>query len=59
MLAFLPWFNHQYCGGSGWINAAIALAWFIVLISRVSGERAKRTKTPAQARAWLDEKFPT
>lgn len=59
MLAFLPWFNHEYCGGSGWINCAIAFAWFVVIINRASGMRAKMTKTPAQARQWLDDKFPS
>jgi hypothetical protein len=58
LLAALPWFNYRYCGGSGWIFFAIAFAWFIVMCSRASGEKAKATKTPEQARAWLDEQYP-
>lgn len=58
MLAGLPWFNHTYAGGSGWIYAAIAFAWFIALFSRASGTKARATKSPAELRAWLDEHHP-
>lgn len=57
-LMVLPWFNHTYGGGSGWIYAAIAFAWFIGIISRASGEFAKSTKTPAEAKRWLAETYP-
>lgn len=58
MLAVLPWFNHAYAGGSGWIYAAISFGWFIAIISRASGMKAKATKTPAEARAWLEANHP-
>lgn len=54
MLAVLPWFNHAFAGDSGWIYAAIAFAWFVAIISRASGVRAKNTMTLAEARAYLD-----
>jgi hypothetical protein len=57
-LAVLPWFNHTYGGGSGWIYCAIAFAWFITLVARASGQRAKMTMTPAEVRAWLDANHP-
>lgn len=59
MLAVLPWFNHAYAGGSGWIYAAIGLGWFIAIISRASGMKAKATKTPSELRAWLDAVYPS
>lgn len=58
LLAGLPWLNHTYLGGSGWIYAAIAFAWFVSIVSRASGMRAKNTMTPEQVRAWLDENHP-
>ena len=58
MLAGLPWLNHNYLGGSSWIYAAIAFAWFVSIISRASGMKAKNTMTPEQVRAWLDEHHP-
>lgn len=58
MLAVLPWFNHAYAGGSAWIYAAIAVAWFFSIFSRASGARAKAEMSPDQIRAWLDEKHP-
>ncbi len=58
MLAALPWFNHAYCGGSGWINMAIAFGWFFTVFARASGLRRKSEMTPAEARAWLDEHHP-
>lgn len=58
MLAFLPWFNHRFCGGSGFIDAAIGFAWFVTLNVKASGKIKSLRKTPAEARAWLDEEFP-
>lgn len=58
MLGALPWFNHTYAGGSGWIYAAIAFAWFISIFARASGKKAEAAMTPAQIRAWLDEEYP-
>ena len=58
MLAGLPWFNHTYAGGSGWIYAAIAFGWFIAIFSRASGAKAKAEMTPDQIRSWLDEAHP-
>jgi hypothetical protein len=58
MLMALPWFNYRFCGGSGWINFAIALAWIVGIVSRASGSMKKARKTPDEARAWLDENFP-
>jgi hypothetical protein len=58
MLAFLPWFNHVYCGGSGWINMTIAFMWFVSITARASDLRRKSEKTPAELRAWLDEHYP-
>ena len=58
MLSALPWFNHQYCGGSGWINMTIALMWIIVILGRASETRRKSEMTPAEAKAWLAEHYP-
>lgn len=58
MLAVLPWFNHAYAGGSGWIYAAIAFGWVITIFARASGAREKAEMTPEQIRAWLDEAHP-
>ena len=58
MLAALPWFNHVYAGGSGWIYAAISVAWFFDIFARASGARAKAEMTPAQIREWLDAEHP-
>lgn len=58
MLAGLPWFNYEYCGGSGWINAAIAFAWFVSILARASGDRRKAEMTPAEAKTWLADRYP-
>lgn len=58
MLGALPWFNYTYCGGSGWINMAIAFAWFIAVLARASGERRKCEMTPTEAKAWLAVHYP-
>jgi hypothetical protein len=54
VLAALPWFNHAYCGGSGWIDFAIAFAWFVMISARLSGKTKEARKSPAEVRAWLD-----
>jgi hypothetical protein len=51
------WFNANYCGGSGWIYAVTALLWFVWLLGKASKHR--REMTSAEARAWLDENFPS
>lgn len=58
MLAGLPWLNHNYLGGSAWIYAAIAFAWFVSIIARASGLRSRSAMTPVEARAWLDQHYP-
>jgi hypothetical protein len=41
---------------SGWLNAAIAICWFLWLVEK--GLRRRMRKTPAEAIAWLRETFP-
>ena len=57
-LGFLPWFNYTYCGGSGWINAAIAVGWFVAVIAIGRRLAGANERTPAETRAWLDANFP-
>jgi hypothetical protein len=57
-LMVLPWFNHAYGGGSGWIYAAIAFSWFVTIVARASGARKRATMSAAEARAWLDANYP-
>lgn len=58
ILGFLPWANHTFSGGSAWIYAAIAIGWFVSIVSRANNMKAEGTMSPAQARAWLDQHYP-
>lgn len=58
MLCAVPWFNHQYLGGSGWIYAAISFAWLTIILSRALDIMKGNKMTPDYARGWLDENFP-
>ena len=42
---------------SGWINFMVATLWLLWMLARSS--RHKIYKTADQARAWLDENYPT
>jgi hypothetical protein len=55
-LIAMMWFNANYCGGSAWIYAVIAVVWFLWLLGKASKNLVKLT--PAEARAWLDKHFP-
>lgn len=55
ILGVLPWFNYTFCGGSGWIYAAIALGWGFSIFARAGG-KVKRY-SPTEARRWLDETY--
>lgn len=57
-LMALPWFNHNYGGGSAWIYAAIAILWIIGLPAKIFRLAGDNQKTPDEARAWLDEHYP-
>ena len=41
---------------SGWLNATLGISWFIWVLGRSA--RHRMTKTPDEARAWLDERYP-
>jgi hypothetical protein len=41
---------------SAWLNAALAIAWILWLAGK--GIKRRMTKTPSEARAWLDEQYP-
>jgi hypothetical protein len=55
-LAGASYFINVYAGGSGWLNFTLAIAWFAWVAGRGAAHRIKRS--PAEARAWLDEHFP-
>lgn len=42
---------------SGWINAALAICWILWMFGRATARKMR--KTPAEARAWLDQEYPT
>ncbi|HEX8579917.1 MAG TPA: hypothetical protein VF655_10030 [Allosphingosinicella sp.] len=62
VLGFLPWFNANYCGGSGWIFFAIALLWIatfgLAMLTFFSATKDHRM-SPTEVRAYLDLHHPT
>ena len=41
---------------SGWLNAVLAISWFLWLLGKATAQ--KITMTPDEARAWLDAEYP-
>jgi len=41
---------------SGWLNAVLAISWFLWMAGKSAAH--KMTMTPDEARAWLDAEYP-